>query len=692
MKKSLFILSVFALCAASVRAQPPASQGEPEYGMDIEQVDVVATRPMKETGIQQTRLDTAVLHENVALSMADILAYNSTVFVKSYGRGTLATVSFRGTSASHTQVTWNGMKINSPMLGMTDFSMIPSYFIDAAALLHGPSSVSITGGGLGGAVVLSTEPLTGEGWGLRFIQGIGSWDTYDEYLRFTYGSGKWRFSTRAVYTSSDNNFKYRNYHKKTNLVFDEDYNLVDFEYPVERNRNCSFRDLHVLQEAYFNSGKGDRISLAAWYVHSDRGVPMLSVDHRKDAEFDNEQRERTLRAAASWERIRGPLRFGLHGGYIRTETDYDYSRDKGNGVRADMIRSRSRINTAYAKADAEYAASEKWLFTAGISLHQHFVRSADRNIITRQGGSAVVGYDKARPEVSADITVRWKPAERVGLSAVLRGDMYGHEFTPPIPAFYADWVVSRRGNITLKVSASRNYRYPTLNDLYFLPGGNDSLRSESGFSYDGGISFSAGNEKFTLRGEATAFDSYIRNWIIWLPTAKGFWSPHNVKEVHAYGVELKGKAEICLARGLRLCLDGLFSWNPSINRGDPVNRADESIGKQLVYVPLYQAAVTGRLSWKGWTFMYKWCYYSERYTTSSNTADTEIGRVLPYYMSDVSLEKRFRFRSFEFSVKAVVKNLWDEWYESVLSHPMPRQNYQILLELYPFGKKSSRRH
>ena len=55
------------------------------------------------------------------------------------------------------------MRINSPMLGMTDFSMIPSYFIDDASLLHGTSSVNETGGGLGGAVKLSTRPADRRG-------------------------------------------------------------------------------------------------------------------------------------------------------------------------------------------------------------------------------------------------------------------------------------------------------------------------------------------------------------------------------------------------------------------------------------------------------------------------------------------------------------------------------------------------
>ncbi|MBQ2395173.1 MAG: Plug domain-containing protein, partial [Alistipes sp.] len=80
------------------------------------EIPVYGARPMKEIGTQQTKLDTTALKENIALSMADVLTFNTSIFVKSYGRATLSTVAFRGTSPSHTQVQWNGMKINSPML------------------------------------------------------------------------------------------------------------------------------------------------------------------------------------------------------------------------------------------------------------------------------------------------------------------------------------------------------------------------------------------------------------------------------------------------------------------------------------------------------------------------------------------------------------------------------------------------
>lgn len=148
---------VIAFCILHSALCIPAYAQEPRK---LREVIFWSQRPMKDIGVQKTTFDSLALKENIALSMADILTFNSSVFVKSYGRATLSTVAFRGTSPSHTQVTWNGMRINNPMLGMTDFSTIPSYFIDQATLLHGTSSVNEIGGGLGGLVKLGTSPLS----------------------------------------------------------------------------------------------------------------------------------------------------------------------------------------------------------------------------------------------------------------------------------------------------------------------------------------------------------------------------------------------------------------------------------------------------------------------------------------------------------------------------------------------------
>ncbi len=657
----------------------------------LRQVQVTARRPMKEIGVQKTAFDSLTLKENIALSMADVLTYNSSVFVKSYGRATLSTVAFRGTSPSHTQVTWNGMRINNPMLGMTDFSTIPSYFIDQASLLHGTSSVNETGGGLGGLVKLGTLPDVPDGLNAQYVQGIGSFSTFDEFARLTYGNDHWQSSTRFVYSSSPNDYKYINHDKKVN-IYDENKNIIGQYHPTERNRSGAFKDMHLLQEIYYNTLRGDRFSLNAWYINSNRELPMLTTDYGNEHKFENRQREQTFRSVVTWDHNRSNWKTGIKVGYIHSWVAYDYRREITTDNWSSMTRSRSRVNTVYGQADGEYSPNRKWYFTANISAHQHFVRSEDKNVILQDGEKAIVGYDMSRIEISGSASAKWRPIDRLGMSVVLRQDMYGDRWAPVIPAFFIDGIISPVGNVMLKASISRNHRFPTLNDMYFLPGGNPDLKNEHGFSYDAGLSFDTGREgRFTLGGGVSWFDSYINDWIIWLPTTKGFFSPRNVKKVHAYGIEVNANLAVTPADGWLIDLHGSYSWTPSVNEGEKMSPADMSVGKQLPYVPRNSASVTGRLSWKTWSFLYKWAYYSERYTMSSNDY-TISGHLPPYFMSNISLEKGLSFKPADIQLKLAVNNLFNEDYLSVLSRPMPGINFEFFIGITPKFSKSKKNY
>lgn len=650
----------------------------------LREIVVWGKRPMKEIGVQKTAFDSVALKENIALSMADILTFNSSVFVKSYGRATLSTVAFRGTSPSHTQVTWNGMRINNPMLGMTDFSTIPAYFIDNASLFHGTSSVNETGGGLGGLVRLATTPDVGEGINAQYVQGIGSFSTFDEFGRFTYGDDHWSVSTRVVYSSSPNDYKYVNHDKKVN-IYDDDHNIIGQYHPTERNRSGAYKDFHALQEIYYNTNKGDRFGLNAWFIKSNRELPMLTTDYGDERDFENRQRENTFRGVLSWDHNRSSWKAGAKAGYIHTWMAYDYRREITGGNWAEMTRSRSKVNTVFGQLEGEYTPARRWYFTANLSAHQHFVRSEDKNIILQDGDKAIVGYDKGRIELSGAFSAKWQPVDPIGLSVVLREEMFGDRWAPLIPAFFIDGLISRKGNVMVKASVSKNHKFPTLNDLYFLPGGNPDLRSENGWSYDAGASFDTGWTRpfpVSVGGSVTWFDSYIDDWIMWLPTTKGFFSPRNVKKVHAYGIE--GKLNLAMEpfRGWVVDLNGSYSWTPSVNRGEKMSPADQSVGKQLPYVPKHSASLTGRLTWRSWGFLYKWAYYSERFTMSSNDY-TLTGHLPRYFMSNISLEKGLSFKPVDLQLKFAVNNLFNEDYLSVLSRPMPGINFEFFIGITP---------
>lgn len=678
--------------AVTIMTAAAASYAIPDHvpeNPEITQLDefiITARRPMQEIGVQKTTFDSIVLKENIALSMADVLTFNSSVFVKSYGRATLSTVAFRGTSPSHTNVSWNGLRINSPMLGMTDFSTIPSFFVDKASLLHGTSSVNESGGGLGGAVSLATAPVMNKGLGISYVQGIGSFKTFDEFLKISYSNSNWAFSTRAVYSSSANDYSYINRDKKLN-IYDDDHNIIGQYHPKEKNRCGSFKDFHILQEAYYDSRKGDRFLLNIWYTASNRELPLLSTDYGEERGIDNRQRENTLRSVMGWKHARSTWNLDLRSGYIHTWMGYDYRREMTQDVWSTMTRSRSFVNTIFGNAIANFYPSDRWLFTALLTANRHDVKSTDRQITSGSGAMEDIGYHKKRLELSSAITARWQPIDGIGISAALREESYGNNATPLIPAFFADWkpINTYYGHIlyglTLKASGSRNYRYPTLNDLYFMPGGNPDLRDEKGFTYDCGFDFEVSqNRLFSTGFSATWFDSHIDDWIIWLPTIKGFFSPRNVKSVHAYGIELKGDASLTPWDDWKFDINASYSWTPSVNVGEKISEADKSVGKQLPYIPRHSSSASLRAAWKSWGFAYKWMFYSERFTMTSN-ASTLTGDLPAYSISNITLEKSLNLNPISLQMKLALNNIFDAEYLSVLSRPMPGFNAEFFLSI-----------
>lgn len=647
------------------------------FQLRLDTVTIMGKRPFRDIGTTKTVLDTLILRESITNSLADILSQSTSIFIKSYGRGTMATASFRGSSPSHTQVLWNGININSPMLGQVDFSMIPSFFVDDMTLWHGASSVNVAGSGLGGAITLSTNPMNEKGFNLKFMQGISSYQTFDDFLHFRYGGEKWQSSTRVFFTHSKNDFKYINYDKA--LINDDgSYNP---EYEKSKNKNCQYQDFHVLQELYYDRKDGNKFSLAAWLMNSDRGIPILTTDQRNDADYKTRQKETTLRASSGWDRTTEKLKTSAKLGYTYTHMGYTYDMRVGKTQMNRMQDASSYIYSGFLSGNAEYFPSDKWMFGTTVNGAFHYADTWDAT--TRDG------YREGRPEVSVLATARYRPCSRVGLAIDLREMFYDDTFAPPIPAAFLDVTLWPRYGLMFKASIARNYRYPTLNDLYFKPGGNPDLRPEKGFTYDTGLEFTLkSNELFSLKGEVAFFESHIDDWILWVPYAdKGYWTPRNVKQVHSYGFEVKGKASLRLG-DWTIWLDANWNQTKAINNSEPVNEEDVSVGKQLVYIPEYSAAVMGQVSWKDFHFIYKYNYYSKRYTTSSNRMYTQRDELNSYYMNDVSLEKRFNWKNTALSVKFSVYNLFNEEYISVLSRPMPRRNYGFTISINPrWGKK-----
>src|SRR5690606_22370891 len=84
----------------------------------LEAVSIQGIRPERfMSGQKNLNIDSVSFHQNSNQTLGEFLLTQTPIIVKNYGAGQLASVSFRGTSASHTAVLWNGININYPSLG-----------------------------------------------------------------------------------------------------------------------------------------------------------------------------------------------------------------------------------------------------------------------------------------------------------------------------------------------------------------------------------------------------------------------------------------------------------------------------------------------------------------------------------------------------------------------------------------------
>ncbi|MBR8802035.1 TonB-dependent receptor [Porphyromonas levii] len=651
---------------------------------NLSELEVVSRRPLSQIGVMQSKIAPLVLHDNIALSLGDVLTYGSGIFVKEQGRGALSTVSFRGTAASHTRVDWNGVALNSPTLGFTDFSLIPSYFVDNAALLHGSSSISQGGGGLGGAVVLNTDlSKLPHGHLLTYTQGIGSYKTFDEYLRYTYSGEQWQSSTRLVAASSRNDFIYTNKDKWADIK-DEEGNILSSYHPRERNSNGAFRDFHLLQELAYQPNPAHRIGLSLWGTSSYRQLPLLSVDYGNPALRVNENREQSLRGVLTHNYIGAQWSLEIRLGHSTSYISYDNgSRAVIDGPVSYFYQTRSLLHNTFAESKAQWFASPKLMLNGSAKIALQQARTAGKVHATGDPDLSK-GLLHKRVEASLYLSAKYTPTDRLGISPALRFEVYGNRSTPLIPALFVDYLIYKPANLALVASVSRNYHEPTLNDLFYIPGGNPNLRPEKGLTYDIGLTYAIGKKDWKVSGSLNWFDSRVHDWIVWLPAggSSAIWTPINYNNIHAYGIESALQGAYRISPKAQIDLQVNYSWTPSINQGPSIFNNDRSIGKQLVYIPRHSASLIATGTYTSWRFTYKYAYYSERFTSTSNSP-SKLYTVAPYHMHDVSIEKLFSTRALDLGLKLAVKNLFNADYQTVMSYPMPGRNFELFITISP---------
>ncbi|WP_375416988.1 TonB-dependent receptor plug domain-containing protein [uncultured Hymenobacter sp.] len=622
----------------------------------LAEVRVQAIRPERfAVGTRRLTLDSATLSQFRGASLADALLARTPLALKSYGPGQLATIALRGTSAQHTAVLWNGLNIQLPTLGQNDFALLPVGATTRVAVQPGPAAALYGSGAIGGAVLLDTEADWQPGW-----RGSAQADAGSFGLRG--GSLEARAATSAVAVRAAASFR--------QAQNDYSYLVREARGPVRyRLQNAALRHQWSLSsDAAWRLGRAGELSAAAWLTDADReiqaGVGVAGSQAR--------ERDQSRRLVLGYRHVAARRQWAGRGAWFEDIINYQ------DGGRP----SNSRVQTTQAQAEHTSALGRRGSLRLGAEA-QHFAARVDGY------GSRAVTENRA----AAFALLRYDPRPSLRLSLNLRQAALPAGLAPLTPTAGLEWDLlpartdaftpSRTHALTLKASAARSYRAPTLNERYWRPGGNPGLRPEQGVGGEIGLRHrlsapagSGSSGETSLETELTAFRQDVDDWVQWLPSAEtGIWSPRNLRRVRSQGLE----ASTALRhRQGRYAGGAQLAYHLTDARKTQGTAADsDPVGVQLAFVPRHQASLSTDHHWRSWQLSSTLSLSSFRYINASGTdflpgtglLGATLGRTLRGPAGSRLLVQLQGF------------NLLDRAYDSYPGRPAPPRSFSASLRL-----------
>lgn len=595
------------------------------------------------TPLVARKLDTLVLQAKSTSTLSELLIQHSPVFIKTYGPGGVSTASFRGTTASHTLVLWNGFQLNAPTLGQVDFSTIPVFLVDDISLNWG-SGTSTNSGGLGGTVNIDNTNRFGDGFHLDLKQTFGSFATFGSYYTIGYYGKKVSVRVKLFRNSSENNFEY------TNIGV----------FPPQRmqQRNADFVDLGVMPEVSILL-KNSIINVSSWDQWNDRNLPpiMTNVYNKNFVEWTSNNFSRNF---VSWKLFwaTGNLQlksaaFVEHQRYfleVRNPDTYDI---------VTGINSINRSVVLHQIANLEQTLYKTWTLKAKLQWDNERVQSNN-----------YVG-EKQRNVVSAYAAVNGEPFRYANLNLTARYDFTDGKPMGLFPTATFSYQLPFCKPLSFTLGYSHNYRNPSLNDLYWYPGGNPDLLPEDGRTVDLALKLGLKKGPFSFDLRTGGYFSKVHNWIQWKPSFYRYWVPENVALVFARGIETHLSASY--AKGdWNVSLSGNYVFTVTTDESEAAYLQGVG-GKQLIYIPRHHGNVFINAQWKTWNARLTVEATGRR---STSYADEESFPLLPYVLHHVAIGRQIN----PFRIEFRCNNIFDVEYQNVIWRAMPGRSFEVMLE------------
>ncbi len=601
----------------------------------LQPAEVVASKRNFQTSfLHAQQLDTGCIAKITARSLAERLDREAGMFIKSYGSAGIATLSLRGSGAAQSAIVWEGLTLNSPMLGLTDLNLIPAFLTDEINITYGGNGPLSGNGAVGGTISMSNPLSTAAGLKIDALAGGGSFGLQREGIGVKWGNGKITTQTKIYSEQSANDFSY-----------------VRPDGSVTHQSHAGTSQLGITQDLRF--GKANRFAeVHGWYLKNKREIPALMISEYSS----QEQEDENFRAALHLNSLHARSFIKLHTGFSH---EYIYYRDPA--VRLDE---KSKAITMQSELEGGLIFGTYWRLIAQAGYQYATAAVESYSATASQQQWSLAGnllFEK----------------ENIKAQGAIRQSIFNNDLIPPLPSASISLLLNRY--ITIRGDAAGVYRLPTLNDRFWQPGGNSDLSPEKGFSSAAGFVVHSKRKKINAEIIGNFFLSRLKDAIVWLPGDDGIYTAGNIQVLDSKGVE--GRAAIDGNFGnWKMAFSGAATFtNAVISETDAPDAA--ASGLQLIYTPRILWKGSLHLGYKKFSIRYDHTYTGHRYVTTDHSHF-----LIPFDVAQCTLSWEHNFGEHRLLLTASVKNIYDEHYQVIAWRAMPGRSFEAGL-FYTFGQR-----
>jgi iron complex outermembrane receptor protein len=499
---------------------------------------------------------------------------------------------------------------------------------------------------LGGAVNIDNTHHFGDGFLLDLKQTYGSFNTLGSFLTVGNYGKKFSFRVKAYRNSSDNDFEYEN--------------LATIPHQKMKQRNADFVDYGVMPEMSVLMGKSV-ISMSSWNQWNNRNLPpiMPNVFNVNSEEWTRDNFSRNFVSFKTfWET--GSLQL-KSAAFVENQRYFLLTRNPVTDDTVTFINSENHALILHQIANLEQHLYQSWTLKAKLQWDNERVRSNN-----------YIG-EKRRNLMSAYTAISGEPFDCAQLNLTARYDWTDGKPMGLFPTATFSYQLPFYKAMSFTLGYSHNYRNPSLNDLYWYPGGNPDLLPENGRTVDLAVKYGLQKDAFKLDLRTGGYFSNVKNWIQWMPTAYRFWVPENVAKVFARGIENHIDAAF-VKENWKVTLSGNYVFTVTTDESEKAYLQGTN-GKQLIYIPRHHANFFLNTQWKTWNLSYT-VEVTGRRSTSYNAQEFFAYDLPSYVLHHVAIGKQIK----KFRIELRCNNLTDKDYQNVIWRAMPGRSFEVMGE------------